>query len=173
MLKKSININSIQVENDEQENIGKLFKENLIEVNSLFKHEFGITFDVDEFLKQNIMNLSQFALPAGRLLLAEYYGSVAGCAGLRKIGEDIGEVKRMYVRPEYRRKGIGNSLIQAIINEAQQIGYSRLRLDSAPFAKAAQALYYSVGFHNIQSYHESEIPEEYHANWVFMELIIK
>jgi N-acetylglutamate synthase-like GNAT family acetyltransferase len=148
-------------------------KENLIEFHSLLQRDFNITFNVDEFLKQNIMNLPQFASPLGRLILTEYNGVAAGCAGLRKIGKDVGEIKRMYIRPEYCRKGIGKALVQAIISEAQQIGYSQLRLDGAPFAKVAQVLYQSVGFQRIQPYPESENPEEYHVNWVFMELMIK
>ena len=107
-----------------------------------------------------------------RLLLAEFDRKIAGCAGLRKIGEDVGEVKRMYVRPEHRRRGIGRSLLLAIINAARQIGYSKLRLDAAPFAKEAHALYYSVGFQNTAPYPESEIPQKYHPRWVFMELVI-
>jgi N-acetylglutamate synthase-like GNAT family acetyltransferase len=124
-------------------------------------------------LEHNMAILHQFAPPTGRLLLAESEGKIAGCAGLRKIEEDVDEVKRMYVRPEYRRRGIGRSLLQGIIHEACQIGYSKLRLDSAPFAKEAQALYYSVGFQKIEPYPESEIPEKYHSRWVFMGMVLK
>lgn len=167
-------IELIQVQTDEHKNhIEKLFKENLNATNLLVNRELSITFDVNEFLKQDIAKLPQFTPPTGRLLLAEYDDNIAGCVGLRKSGEDIGEIKRMYVRPEYRRQGVGRALLHAIVSEAQQIGYSKLRLDSAPFAKAAQALYHSVGFQHIQPYPESEIPEEYHANWIFMELILK
>ncbi|MUL37764.1 GNAT family N-acetyltransferase [Gloeocapsopsis dulcis] len=164
----------IQVQTEEhKKHIYKLLEENLNETYLLVKHEFNLTFDVDVLLKQDLIKMSQFALPLGRLLLAEYNDNVAGCLGLRKIGEEVGEIKRMYVRPEYRGKRVGRALVQAIISEAQQIGYSKLCLDCAPFAKAAQALYYSVGFQSIQPYPESEIPEEYHSNWTFMELIIK
>ena len=106
-------------------------------------------------------------------MLGESETKIAGCACLRKIGEDIGEIKRMYVKPEFRRKGIGRSLLQAIIHEAWQIGYSKIRLDTAPFAKEAQALYRSLGFQEIEPYPESEIPETYRPSWVFMELVMK
>ncbi|AFZ31757.1 GCN5-related N-acetyltransferase [Gloeocapsa sp. PCC 7428] len=164
----------IQVENEEhKKHIYRLLEENLTVTHFLVQREFSITFDVDVLLQQDIIKMPQFVSPAGRLLIAEYDDRIAGCAGLRKIGEDVGEIKRMYVRPEYRRKGIGKALVQAIISEAQQIGYSKLRLDCAPFAKAAQALYHSVGFQRIQPYPESEIPEEYYVNWIFMELMFK
>ncbi len=151
--------------------VRELFWENLSSTSLAIAHEFGISIDISAMLEQNMANLQQFAPPSGRLFLAEYESKIAGCAGLRKIGEEVGEVKRMYVRPEYRRKGIGRSLLQTIIHEARQIGYSKIRLDSAPFAQEAQALYHSVGFQQIEPYPESEIPEKYHSRWVFMEMV--
>ena len=148
-----------------------LFWENLSSTLLIIEREFNVSFDINIFFEQDMAKLQQFAPPSGCLLLA-YEGNVAGCACLRKIGEDVGEIKRMYVRPEYRRKGIGRSLLQAIIHKARQIGYSKIRLDSAPFAKAAHALYNSAGFQNIEPYPESEIPEKYYSNWVFMEMVI-
>ncbi|WP_375478840.1 GNAT family N-acetyltransferase, partial [uncultured Nostoc sp.] len=124
--------------------------------------------------KRYITQLHEFLPPSGRLLLGQYEEEIAGCACLRKIGEDIGEIKRMYVRAQFRRKGIGRSLLEAIINEAAYIGYSMIRLDSAPFAKEAQTLYHIFGFQNIEPYLEkTEIPLEHQANWVFMELVLK
>jgi GNAT superfamily N-acetyltransferase len=133
----------------------------------------GISVDINAMLEQNMAKLNQFAPPEGSLLLGEYEAKIAGCACLRKIGADIGEVKRMYVRPEFRRKGIGRSLLEAIINEARLIGYSKIRLDTAPFAKEAQGLYRSFGFQNIEPYPESQILEKYHPSWIFMELVLK
>ncbi|PIG91730.1 GNAT family N-acetyltransferase [Gloeocapsopsis sp. IPPAS B-1203] len=167
----SLKITQVQTE-EHKKHIYRLLEENLTATYLLVQREFSLTFDVDVLLQQDIIKMPQFTSPTGRLLLA-YDGNFIGCAGLRKIGEEVGEIKRMYVCPEYRRKGVGRALVQAIISEAQQIGYSKLRLDCAPFAKAAQALYHSIGFQSIQPYPESEIPEEYHSKWIFMELIIK
>lgn len=164
----------IQVKTNEQKrHIRELFWEYLNSANLMFSREFDISFDVNAFLEQDMAKLQQFAPPQGRLLLGEYETKIAGCACLRKIGDDVGEIKRMYVRPEFRRKGIGRSLLQAIIHEARQIGYLKIRLDTAPFAKEAQALYRSLGFQEIEPYPESEIPEKYRPSWVFMELLIK
>lgn len=76
----------------------------------------------------------------------------------------------MYVRPDYRRKGIGRLLLEALIEEARRIGYSKLKLDSAPFAREAQVFYWKIGFRDIQPYPESEAPREYYYQWAFMEI---
>jgi GNAT superfamily N-acetyltransferase len=75
----------------------------------------------------------------------------------------------MYVRPEFRGLGIGRALLEALIVEAREIGYSMLRLDSASFMKVAHSLYRSTGFQEIEPYPESEVPPEYQAHIVFME----
>ena len=75
----------------------------------------------------------------------------------------------MYVHPTYRRLGIGRALLDALIEEANLIGYERVRLDSARFMKAAHQLYRMRGFEEIAPYAESEIPEAYWDHWVFME----
>jgi GNAT superfamily N-acetyltransferase len=79
----------------------------------------------------------------------------------------------MYVRPDYRRKGIARALLAAIIAAARCIGYSKIRLDSARFAKVAQTLYRSFGFKDVEPYPESEIPEEYRSHWAFMEMALQ
>jgi GNAT superfamily N-acetyltransferase len=89
---------------------------------------------------------------------------------MKRIREDIGEIERMYVRPEFRRRGIGRALLEVLIAEAREIGYPRMRLDSARFMAEAHSLYRSVGFQEIEPYPESEIPEEFRQYWIFMEL---
>lgn len=138
-------------------------------VDFMFRQEFGISFDVESKVEQDLAGLDQFSPPKGRLLLAQDEGRIAGAGGLRKIGEDTGEIKRMYVRPDFRRRGIGQALLNALMTEAHHIGYSRLRLDSARFAKAAHAMYRANGFTEIPPYPESEIPQEWRSNWIFME----
>jgi GNAT superfamily N-acetyltransferase len=165
----------IQVETDEHKShTQKLFWEYFNETKLIFSYQFGINLDANTFFEQYMTQLHEFIPPSGRLLLAQYEIQIVGCACLRKIGENIGEIKRMYVRPEFRRKGIGRTLLETIINEASRIGYSQIRLDSAPFAKEAHTLYRVYGFQDIEPYLEkTEIPLEYRANWVFMELVLK
>ncbi len=154
---------------DHQEYVKRLFEENLNEFAPIVEHELKLRIDPNALLEHNLQTLHEFAPPHGRFLLAQYETEIIGCAGLRKIGEGIGEVKRMFVKPQYRRLGIGRLLLSAIIHEARLIEYPLLRLDHAPFAKAAQSLYYSLGFYSIEPYPESEIPQQYHDRWFFME----
>jgi ribosomal protein S18 acetylase RimI-like enzyme len=164
----------IQVETDEHKlHVSDLFREYLTWANSMVSREFEVSFDIRAALEQDLAKLHQFTPPTGRLLLGQYDAKPVGCACLKKIGAEIGEIKRMYVRSDYRRRGIGRSLLEALIEEARQIGYSKIRLDSAPFAKESQALYRKVGFQKIEPYAESEIPEEYRPHWVFMEMVLR
>ena len=88
---------------------------------------------------------------------------------MKRLREDIGEIKRMYVRPQYRGRGLGRALLETIIEEAEEVGYPAVRLDSARFMKEAHALYRSAGFSEIDPYPESEMPSEFQKHWVFME----
>src|SRR5437867_10043172 len=91
-----------------------------------------------------------------------------GCAGLRRLSLEIGEVKRVYVRPAFRRNGVGRALIEAVIAAARLIGYRKLRLETASFMVGAQALYRSLGFDLIEFYREIADVMKYLG--VFMEL---
>jgi ribosomal protein S18 acetylase RimI-like enzyme len=99
-----------------------------------------------------------YAPPEGCLLLASYRDQVAGCVALRRIDRDICEMKRLFVRPSFRHLGIGKSLAQTVIQEAKKKGYTRMRLDTVPSMKEAQALYGSLGFEPISSYCHNPIP---------------
>ena len=93
-----------------------------------------------------------YTAPSGCLLLAFYNDKLAGCVGLRKLESDICEMKRLYVRPEFRRRRIGLELSKAIINKAKEIGYESMRLDTLPFMKEAIKLYSFLGFREIAPY---------------------
>lgn len=88
----------------------------------------------------------------GSLLLAFYKDKLAGCVGLRKFENNICEMKRLYVRTEFRRKKIGIELAKSIINKAIELGYKYMRLDTLPFMKEAINLYLSLGFKEIAPY---------------------
>lgn len=94
-----------------------------------------------------------YAPPAGRLLLAEYNGQLAGCVALHKLEDGICEMKRLYLRPQFRGKGLGRALASRIISEARQIGYGRMRLDTVePVMRDAVAMYRKIGFREIEPY---------------------
>jgi GNAT superfamily N-acetyltransferase len=91
---------------------------------------------------------------------------------MQRIGPDTVEIKRMYVEPSHRRAGVGRALLGKLIAAAQAERYTRVRLDSPDFITAAHDLYRSTGFVDIDSYPESEIPDEHKAHWVFMERML-
>ena len=161
-------IHQAETEGDRSQ-VRELFAEYLHWANQLLNEEFGIDFDIDSMVERDMAHLEIFLPPHGRLLLATGGSQAAGIACMKRIREDVGEIKRMYVRPEFRGKGIGRVLLEALIAEAQQIGYAAIRLDSARFMKEAHSLYRSAGFQEIEPYAESEIPPEFQKHWVFME----
>ena len=87
-----------------------------------------------------------YAPPEGALLIALVGTAVAGCVALRPIGDRIGEMKRLYLRPAFRQLGLGQRLVEAIIHAAKQAKYHELRLDTLSSMTAALALYHRLGF---------------------------
>ena len=118
---------------------------------------------------QELANLpGDYAPPSGRLLLAHVGGEVAGCIALRRQGEGICEMKRLYLRPNFRRKGFGGLMVEAILAEAKQIGYSSMRLDTLPGRMdKAISLYRSLGFKEIPPYYDNPA-----ADVLYMELVL-
>jgi putative acetyltransferase len=96
--------------------------------------------------------------PRGALLVAEVETELAGCVGLRPLDRGVGEMKRLYVRPNYRKLGLGQRLVEAVIEAARCAGYSELRLDTLPSMAAAQALYRRLGFVEIPPYNNTHLP---------------
>lgn len=104
--------------------------------------------------------------PDGRLLLASHNGELAGCIALRKIGEGVCEMKRLFVRDAFRGQGIGRNLVGFVIRAATEIGYERMRLDTLPpKMNDAIALYRHYGFKEIGPYYDNPVPGA-----IFMEL---
>ena len=112
----------------------------------------------------------KFAPPSGRLLLAHYDGIPAGTVALRDLDNQICEMKSMFVESQHLGKGIGRALAEAIIQEARIIGYTKMRLDTGPRQIAAQTLYRSLDFLEIEPYYE--LPHELAEKMLFMELTL-
>ncbi|MGZ3664282.1 MAG: GNAT family N-acetyltransferase [Ktedonobacterales bacterium] len=110
----------------------------------------------------------KYAPPCGCLLLARLDERPAGYVALREIDADTCEMKRMFVAPTYRGKGLGRALAEAIIYEAKTIGYTTMRLDTSVRQVEALRLYESIGFREIAPYYD--VPSALKEWLIFMEL---
>lgn len=145
------------------------------EIKALFTEYTNMLIEGDESFKayleiQNydheLENLEEkYGRPWGRLYIVFYKDSLAGCIGLRKIDDTTCEMKRLYVKPEFRKKGIGEHLVKKIIIDAGETGYSKMRLDTLPFLEAATKIYKKYGFREIPCYNNSPMD-----NSIYMQL---
>ncbi len=108
----------------------------------------------------------KYARPPGRLILCKIGGKAVGCIALKRLEPRVCEMKRLYVRPEFRGRQLGLKLAAYLIEEARHAGYARMRLDTIAGAMDhAIALYDSLGFHEIPAYYDNPLP-----NAIYMEL---
>jgi len=132
--------------------------EHLATVRQLFL-EYAAALEVDlcfqDFDRELLELPGRYAPPTGRLILACDGSASAGCVALRGIGAGICEMKRLYVRPPYRRHGLGRTLAGEIIAAAREAYYDRMRLDTLESMHEAIALYESLGFRRIAAYYDN------------------
>jgi ribosomal protein S18 acetylase RimI-like enzyme len=121
----------------------------------------SLDFDLEfQGFSQELATLpGHYALPDGCILLAEESGRFVGCVALRPLEDKICEMKRLYVKPDYRGRGIGRMLACSIIDRARKIGYAKMRLDTIATMQEARTLYYSLEFQNIKAYRYSPLDE--------------
>ena len=131
-----------------------------------YAQSLGFSLCFQNFDKELAGLPGDYAPPKGRLLLAEYEGQLAGCVALHALEPDVCEMKRLYLRPQFRGRGLGRVLAERIIAEARQIGYRRMRLDTVePVMNDAVAMYRKLGFKDIAPYCANPI-----AGALYMEL---
>jgi ribosomal protein S18 acetylase RimI-like enzyme len=110
-----------------------------------------------------------YAEPRGRLILALVDGRAAGCVPLKPLDGHVCEMKRLYVRPQFRGRELGRALASRVIEEARAAGYQSIRLDTiAGSMDPAIALYRSMSFREIPAYYENPVP-----NALYFELTLK
>ena len=131
-----------------------------------YAQSLGFSLCFQNFDKELADLPGDYAPPDGRLRLAEYEGQLAACVALHKLDAEICEMKRLYLRPQFRGKGLGRILAHRIIADARQIGYRRMRLDTVePVMKDAVAMYRKFGFKEIPAYRPNP-----NAGTLYMEL---
>ena len=135
-----------------------------------YAESLGFSLHFQNFDRELAELPGEYAPPGGRLYLAATDSSqppkVAGCVALRRAAEGICEMKRLYVRPQFRGQGLGRALVQQVLTAARELGYERMRLDTIePQMEQAVTLYRSFGFCEIAPYRENPI-----AGALFMEL---
>lgn len=101
----------------------------------------------------------KYASPRGRIYLLYVDGSLAGCVGMKESDAEHAELKRLYVRPEYRGHRLGEKMVRKIMADAKEAGYQWLRLDTLPGLKTALALYRSMGFYEVDAYYDCLVPK--------------
>jgi len=131
-----------------------------------YAESLGFSLCFQNFDKELARLPGDYTPPEGRLLLAEYEGRLAGCVALHKLEPGICEMKRLYLRRQFRGQGLGRALADRVIAEARQIGYRRMRLDTVkPVMEDAVAMYRKLGFKEVAPYRPNPI-----AGAMYMEL---
>ncbi len=127
----------------------------LAEVSALF-HDYAdwlkAAISLYDFAEEMKIFPRPYVEPDGVLLLAEVNGKIMGAVGVRRIGADICEMKRLYTHPDARGQGLGRRLADAAVAFGRDAGYRAMRLDTIPELAAAQTLYESMGFEQIEPY---------------------
>ena len=100
----------------------------------------------------------RYSPPSGAILIARWDSKIAGCVAMKKLWDEICEMKRFYVRPDFRGRGIGQTLSMAIIDEARRAGYRSMRLDTVPSMQSAIKIYEALGFRDTEKYVFNPVP---------------
>lgn len=137
----------------------------LEEVREIFI-EYAAFLQVDlcfQDFENELQTLHQVYLPPlGCIILAKEDNQVMGCIALKPIGEGVCEMKRLYVRPAARGKGLGNQLVEELIDFAQKVGYKTMKLDTIASLKEAIKLYRSKGFVETNAYVYNPLSDVYY-----------
>lgn len=145
-------INHIIIEGAELEIARHLFKE--------YSDELAVDLCFQSFDEELKNPLKKYGPPNGSLLLAYYNGEAVGCVALQQLPEEsVCEMKRLYVQPAFRKYKIGDALVAAILNEAQRLGYHKMKLDTLERLQAAIHVYLKHGFEITTAYYHNPLPE--------------
>lgn len=142
---------------------------------SEIKKEFGISAEdiigmsARQYVHSVIEKVCGDPPPTGVFYLLRVGSQFAGMGGLRCVQPGVAEIKRIYIRPEFRGMKLGEHLIERLLEDAKRFGYERVCLESGPFMKSAHRLYERNGFRDCPIYEGVEVPAVFHDRWRFME----
>ena len=125
--------------------------------------------EISEYVAEHIQDFSNLKPPKGIIYLLKVEGSINGMGALKKLNRNVGEIKRMYVRPSFRGKGYGRQLLSKLLEKGKEFGCSTFRLETSKFMKAAQHIYITNGFIEREEYPEVETPIMLRQYQIFME----
>ncbi|MBO0989014.1 GNAT family N-acetyltransferase [Delftia sp. SD018] len=137
------------------------FPEDLDAVVRIFREYVAsptVSLDFQDFETEFAALPGKYAAPQGCVLLAWKDGQPVGCAALRQVDAQTGEMKRVYVRPTVRGENLGRRLVEGILDTARHAGYSRICLDVLPEFQTAQRLYESLGFADAEPVSFNPVP---------------
>jgi GNAT superfamily N-acetyltransferase len=158
-------------------------RDELIELNieyvswamSEIKREFGVSAEdivgmsASEYVHSVIDKVCGDPPPVGMFYLVRVGSQLAGMGGLRCLRPGVAEIKRIYIRPEFRGLSLGGLILERLLEYAKSFGYQRVCLESGPFMKSAHRLYERNGFTDCPIYEGVEVPPAFHGRWRFME----
>lgn len=124
---------------------------------------------IPDYVRSSLNDLTVFTPPKGIYYLIQHDDKNIGMGALRYLSENLGEIKRTYIKPEYRGKGFGKELMQKLLIQAMKYNFSIVQLDTGKFMTSAQRVYHSAGFKERGEYPESEVPEQFIPFWLFLE----
>ena len=155
---------------DDPDEVSDILHEYLDSVLDTFRSETGLEVDTGDLVRATMGNIGAYLPPDGRLFLArDDAQALVGTIFLKRIRPDTAEIKRLYVRPAARGTGLGRGLSEVAIDEARAMGMRSVLIDTSIWLTAAQALYRSMGFHEIARYPESENDLSFDPYLVYME----
>lgn len=137
------------------------------EIELLFGVSVGMT--AREYVPTVIDKVCGDPPPRGAFYLVTVGHALAGMGGLRSLGSDVVEIKRIYFRPEFRGMKLGDLLLKRLLSDAKTFRYQKAFVDTALFMKSAHRIYECNGFVDRPAYEGTEVPPEFHARWRFME----
>lgn len=172
-------VNLVPVETAQQREAARvLLVEYLRWVGDIARKSYGLSFDIEAMARSDIEDRAKFYPPTGRFYLVRHDERDVGVGCLKRLVQGVGEIQRMYIQPHVRGIGAGRALVQRLLRDARELGYTRVRLESLRALAPAHTLYRSVGFVEVEPYSDNSMDayqdpatlEAYRKSAIFMEL---